>query len=137
MHPQFISNNQNRGDSSTQDGRGAVLPQLVQKNSNVSQTLNNQSSINNVMHNSQNNSYASNFSRSQSRLKQNNKNIFNQFKNVVNLNGQVEKGLSSYHNIMVNNGQGNNPRPVFIGSGINTSGKGPLQQSQNMNLSGI
>ena len=30
-----------------------------------------------------------NASRSQSRMKQTNKNIFNQFKNVVNLNGQV------------------------------------------------
>ena len=30
-------------------------------------------------------------------LKQANKNIFNQFKNVVNLNGQVEKGFSTYN----------------------------------------
>jgi len=88
------------------------------------------------MHNSQNNSYASNFSRSQSRLKQNNKNIFNQFKNVVNLNGQVEKGFTGYHNITVNQG-GNNPRPVFIGAGaVSQSGKGPIPAG-NMNLSGF
>jgi len=69
-----------------QDAR-SVLPQLVQKTSNISQTLNNPSTMANQMHQTQNNSYSSNFSRSQSRLKQTNKNIFNQFKNVVNING--------------------------------------------------
>lgn len=54
----------------------------------------------------------------------------------MNLNGQVEKGFTGYHNITVN--QGNNPRPVFIGAGaVSQSGKGPIPAGTNMNLSGF
>jgi hypothetical protein len=76
--------------------------------------------------------YASNFSRSQSRLKQANKNIFNQFKNVVNLNGQVEKGFTTYNNIGLNQNQ-QNGKPSFIGTGgMPVNAKGPMLVPHHM-----
>jgi hypothetical protein len=76
--------------------------------------------------------YASNFSRSQSRLKQANKNIFNQFKNVVNLNGQVEKGFATYNNIGLGQNQ-QNGKPSFIGAGgMAVNAKGPMMVSHHM-----
>ena len=122
-YPSFING---KVEGQKPDNINSTLPQLVQKAGN-SQTINQGTTSNmNILSQVQGNQqYISNFSRSQSRLKQANKNIFNQFKNVVNLNGQVEKGFSTYNNIGMNQVQQVN-KPSFIGATMGVNAKGPM-----------